>query len=168
MARQKQVSTTTKDTKPAKSAKAAKSAKPVEKKTPATLAPKKAVTKKGQSKAKKSSSSSSSSSSASSASSSESSETDERASTEGTEEDAGATLSVCDADTFTHELGGMARLEISQYKGKWRVDVRHYFVGKDGRPAPTKKGINLSVAQWNALTSCVGDAIKFAKKHNVC
>jgi len=63
-------------------------------------------------------------------------------------------------------MGGMARMEISKYQGKWRIDIRHYYV-KDGKPLPTKKGINLSIEQWKKLGECIADATKFMKKHNI-
>eukprot|EP01098_Paradermamoeba_levis_P008324 TRINITY_DN3455_c0_g1_i1.p2 TRINITY_DN3455_c0_g1~~TRINITY_DN3455_c0_g1_i1.p2 ORF type:complete len:129 (+),score=55.20 TRINITY_DN3455_c0_g1_i1:113-499(+) len=50
------------------------------------------------------------------------------------------------------ELGGQKKVSISLFRNQTYVDIRAFYSDKtDGSSKPTKKGISLSVEQWEAL-----------------
>jgi len=48
------------------------------------------------------------------------------------------------------ELSAKRFVSVSEFKGAVRVDIREYFE-KDGKLLPGKKGINISVPEWQKL-----------------
>ena len=54
-----------------------------------------------------------------------------------------------------YALGSMRFANVSEFKGKKLVNIREYFTGKDGKPAPGKKGISLSIEQFKELVKVI-------------
>ena len=54
------------------------------------------------------------------------------------------------------QIEGTLNLSVSQYQGMTLIDIRKYFE-KDGNVLPTKRGISLTVEQWDALLSKLED-----------
>ncbi len=55
------------------------------------------------------------------------------------------------------ELGSRKRVCVRTFKGQVVVDLRDYYRDKtDGQMKPGKKGLSLSVAQWEKLQACAG------------
>lgn len=58
-----------------------------------------------------------------------------------------------DGESF-FALGPKRRITVRQWKGKPMVDIREFWTdSKDGQDKPGKKGISLSLDQWNTLKS---------------
>eukprot|EP00250_Pteridium_aquilinum_P029767 c40092_g1_i1 orf=99-404(+) len=56
-----------------------------------------------------------------------------------------------DADGITVcELSGHRKVSVRIFKGKVYVDIREFYT-KDGKDLPGKKGISLSLDQWDIL-----------------
>lgn len=56
-------------------------------------------------------------------------------------------------------IGNNARLEVSTFKGQVRIDVRKtYRDAATGEQRPTKKGINMSVVEFDALSELLTDS----------
>eukprot|EP00055_Hartaetosiga_balthica_P011033 m.49097 g.49097 ORF g.49097 m.49097 type:complete len:227 (+) comp7434_c0_seq2:116-796(+) len=51
--------------------------------------------------------------------------------------------------------GGQKKLSISEFRGNTYYNIREYFVGKDEKLLPTKKGTSLDEAAWVSLTELV-------------
>ncbi|KAF8052153.1 hypothetical protein N665_1597s0019 [Sinapis alba] len=51
------------------------------------------------------------------------------------------------------------RVSVRNWNGKIWIDIREFYV-KDGKPLPGKKGISLSMDQWNTLRNHAGDIDK--------
>ena len=49
----------------------------------------------------------------------------------------------------------MRFVNVSEFKGKAYINIREYYES-DGKVLPGKKGISLSVEQWEALKSFMG------------
>ncbi|KZT57792.1 PC4-domain-containing protein [Calocera cornea HHB12733] len=52
-------------------------------------------------------------------------------------------------------LGKNRRVTVRKFQGKPLVDIREYYVDKDEKQKPGKKGISLSPEQWKALKQCL-------------
>ncbi|KAH7927156.1 ssDNA-binding transcriptional regulator, partial [Leucogyrophana mollusca] len=52
------------------------------------------------------------------------------------------------------DLGKSKRATVRPFKGNVYVDIREYF-GTDGEQKPGKKGISLSVEQWDLLKNSI-------------
>lgn len=61
-----------------------------------------------------------------------------------------------DDPQLTFELDSKRKVTLSQFKGKWRVDIREFYDDK-GEMKPGRKGISLSLEQWEKLISMVPD-----------
>lgn len=48
-------------------------------------------------------------------------------------------------------------LNISEFKGQKRVDLRKYYQDKDNEWKPTKKGINFDLTQWEDFIAKIDD-----------
>uniref|UniRef100_A0A2P2J6K7 Uncharacterized protein MANES_12G159100 n=1 Tax=Rhizophora mucronata TaxID=61149 RepID=A0A2P2J6K7_RHIMU len=53
-------------------------------------------------------------------------------------------------DIVVCEISKNRRVTVRNWQGKVWVDIREFFL-KDGKQLPAKKGISLSVDQWNIL-----------------
>ena len=42
-----------------------------------------------------------------------------------------------------YEITDTRRVSVKKYLGSTRVDIREFFIGKDGQPQPGKRGISL-------------------------
>jgi hypothetical protein len=49
------------------------------------------------------------------------------------------------------QLSNNRFVTISEFRNKVRVDVREYYLNDDGEKKPGKKGISLSLEEWNKL-----------------
>lgn len=60
------------------------------------------------------------------------------------------------------QLGKQRHVKLTEFKGKWYVDIREFY-DAGGELKPTKKGLMLTMEQWQKLKDIVGevdDAIK--------
>ena len=60
---------------------------------------------------------------------------------------------------FTHarlqlDKGGKRKVTVSQWKNQTRIDIREFYE-KDGEVLPGRKGISLSVDQWELLKELI-------------
>ncbi|XP_071864723.1 single stranded-binding protein c31A [Bombus fervidus] len=67
-----------------------------------------------------------------------------------------------DEDTVW-DLGNNRQISIRDFKGKLYVDIREMYFDKEANLKPGKKGICLSIAQWQKLLSVVDDVDKAVK-----
>lgn len=56
-------------------------------------------------------------------------------------------------------------LEISEFRGQKRVDIRKWFMIASGEWKRTNKGINLSIEEWNNFAAQVSDMKEFVEAH---
>jgi len=56
-----------------------------------------------------------------------------------------------DDEEPTFQLAKMRYVKVREFKGKVYVDIREYYNDASGDMKPGKKGISLSVEQWNTL-----------------
>ncbi|XP_022648729.1 activated RNA polymerase II transcriptional coactivator p15-like [Varroa jacobsoni] len=64
-------------------------------------------------------------------------------------------------DTF--ELSKMRQVSVSDFKGKLFVNIREYYEDSNGETRPGKKGIALSIDQWEKLKEHMVDIDKAIK-----
>ncbi|XP_059656303.1 RNA polymerase II transcriptional coactivator KIWI-like [Cornus florida] len=69
-----------------------------------------------------------------------------------------------DDDIVVCEISKNRRVSVRNWQGKVVVDIREYYV-KDGKQMPGKKGISLSMDQWDVLRDHV-DVIDKAVAEN--
>ncbi|KAF8444549.1 transcriptional Coactivator p15-domain-containing protein [Boletus edulis BED1] len=62
------------------------------------------------------------------------------------------------------ELGKKKRAAVRPFKGQVFVDIREFY-GADGDEKPGKKGISLSVEQWEALKQSISTIDSFFAEH---
>ncbi|GAB6032455.1 Transcriptional coactivator [Chamberlinius hualienensis] len=68
-----------------------------------------------------------------------------------------------DGEDSMFQIGKMRYASVREFRGKVMVDIREYYHAADGDMKPGKRGIALSVEQWNALveqTDDINDAVK--------
>ncbi|NXA57654.1 TCP4 polymerase, partial [Nothocercus julius] len=65
-------------------------------------------------------------------------------------------------DTF--QIGRMRHVRVSSFKGKVLVDIREFYVDKEGNTKPGRKGIALSAEQWNQLKEIIPEVDAAVKK----
>ncbi|KAJ0119967.1 transcriptional coactivator p15 family protein [Diaporthe amygdali] len=65
------------------------------------------------------------------------------------------------------ELSGKRRIVVQEFKGNWFVNLREYYEDKSGEMRPGKKGIMLSVEQYQTLVGNVPAITKELRKHGV-
>ncbi|KAK0638820.1 transcriptional Coactivator p15-domain-containing protein [Cercophora newfieldiana] len=72
-----------------------------------------------------------------------------------------APISGTDADGNPFwEIGGSRRATISKYRGTTLVNIREYFTAPDGEMKPGKKGISLSVTQFEGLLDALPSMVQ--------
>uniref|UniRef100_A0A8C2TFI4 Activated RNA polymerase II transcriptional coactivator p15 n=1 Tax=Coturnix japonica TaxID=93934 RepID=A0A8C2TFI4_COTJA len=62
------------------------------------------------------------------------------------------------------QIGKMRYVRVSCFKGKVLVDIREFYMDKEGDMKPGRKGIALSAEQWNQLKEIVPDIDAAVKK----
>ncbi|KAJ4715227.1 RNA polymerase II transcriptional coactivator [Melia azedarach] len=62
-------------------------------------------------------------------------------------------------DIVVCEISKNRRVSVRNWQGKVWIDIREFYV-KDGKQFPGKKGISLSVDQWNVLRNHVEEIDK--------
>uniref|UniRef100_A0A8B9BGF4 Activated RNA polymerase II transcriptional coactivator p15 n=2 Tax=Anser TaxID=8842 RepID=A0A8B9BGF4_9AVES len=55
------------------------------------------------------------------------------------------------------QIGKMRYVRVSCFKGKVLVDIREFYVDKEGDMKPGRKGIALSAEEWNQLKKIIPD-----------
>jgi len=73
-------------------------------------------------------------------------------------------LTSSEGDSYI-EIGKQKRVTVRKFKGKVLVDIREYY-GKSGEEKPGKKGISLSVEQWQALQFASGQVDDLVSQHS--
>ena len=54
-------------------------------------------------------------------------------------------------------LSPVRQIEVRSFKGTALVDIRQYYKAEDGTILPTKKGISLTLPQWDTLKRAMND-----------
>ncbi|XP_017786335.1 PREDICTED: RNA polymerase II transcriptional coactivator [Nicrophorus vespilloides] len=67
-------------------------------------------------------------------------------------------------DEMSWELGNNRMLKLTEFKGKWYVNIREFYLS-DGDLKPGKKGIMLSMPQWQKFKSALPDLEEAIKKN---
>lgn len=67
-------------------------------------------------------------------------------------------------DDTGYSLGKNRFIKLSEFKGKWYINIREYY-NADGELRPGKKGIMLSLEQWQKLKGFVDDLDEDIKKN---
>ncbi|KAH7821070.1 putative Transcriptional Coactivator p15 (PC4) [Monocercomonoides exilis] len=62
------------------------------------------------------------------------------------------------------ELGNQKRISISEFKGKYYVDIREFYTDPAGDLKPGRKGISLKPEQWDLLLSYATEVNQALKK----
>uniref|UniRef100_A0A674K516 Activated RNA polymerase II transcriptional coactivator p15 n=1 Tax=Terrapene triunguis TaxID=2587831 RepID=A0A674K516_9SAUR len=62
------------------------------------------------------------------------------------------------------QIGKMRYVRVSCFKGKVLVDIREFYIDKEGDTKPGRKGIALSAEQWNHLKEIIPDIDAAVKK----
>ena len=62
------------------------------------------------------------------------------------------------------EISKTKFITVSEYRGKQYINLREYYLNDDGELKPGKKGISLTVEQWNKLTE-QADAVELLIKN---
>ncbi|KAI6821644.1 hypothetical protein KC340_g12719 [Hortaea werneckii] len=71
-----------------------------------------------------------------------------------------------DDDNEFWEISGKRRVQVSTFKGSTFVGIREFYE-KDGKMLPGKKGISLSVDQYNAVVEIIPQIEQVLKNKNV-
>lgn len=64
----------------------------------------------------------------------------------------------------TWDLGGKKFITVRDFKGKTYINVREYYVDKEGKVLPGKKGIAMNIEQWQSLCSSIDEVNKVLNK----
>ncbi|NXE56623.1 TCP4 polymerase, partial [Casuarius casuarius] len=62
------------------------------------------------------------------------------------------------------QIGKMRYVRVSCFKGKALVDIREFYVDKEGDTKPGRKGIALSAEQWKQLKKIIPEIDAAVKK----
>ncbi|NXC49732.1 TCP4 polymerase, partial [Penelope pileata] len=62
------------------------------------------------------------------------------------------------------QIGKMRYIQVSSFKGMALVDIREFYVDKEGNMRPGRKGIALSGEQWNQLKEIIPEVDAAVKK----
>ncbi|KYN05652.1 PREDICTED: activated RNA polymerase II transcriptional coactivator p15 [Cyphomyrmex costatus] len=66
-------------------------------------------------------------------------------------------------DETVWDLGNNRQVNVRNFKGKYYVDIREMYYDKDGDLKPGKKGIFLTMQQWQKFMDVVEEVDKVAK-----
>lgn len=75
-----------------------------------------------------------------------------------------------DQNTNSFQLSNNRFLTVSEFRNKVRVDIREYYLNDDGEKKPGKKGISLSLEEFNKMKDLlpkIESAIKGTKDESV-
>lgn len=56
-------------------------------------------------------------------------------------------------------------MKLTEFKGKWYINIREYYMGNDGDLKPGKKGIMLTMEQWQKFRGSIDEIDEAIKKH---
>jgi len=76
----------------------------------------------------------------------------------------GGGLEKNDAGEYVFELSKMRQVSVKDFKGRVYVNIREYYQHESGEMRPGKKGIALSVEQWNKFKEHFDDIDKAVKE----
>ncbi|XP_042687040.1 activated RNA polymerase II transcriptional coactivator p15-like [Centrocercus urophasianus] len=62
------------------------------------------------------------------------------------------------------QIGKLRYVRVSCFKGKVLVDIREFYMDKEGDMKPGRKGIALSAEQWNQLKEIIPEIDAAVKK----
>ncbi|KAM7509084.1 hypothetical protein LguiA_019537 [Lonicera macranthoides] len=68
-------------------------------------------------------------------------------------------------DIIVCEISKNRRVSVRNWQGKVVIDIREFYV-KDGKQMPGKKGISLTMDQWNVLREHVDEIDKAVAESN--
>ncbi|XP_014523396.1 RNA polymerase II transcriptional coactivator KIWI [Vigna radiata var. radiata] len=68
-------------------------------------------------------------------------------------------------DIVVCEISKNRRVSVRNWQGRVVVDIREFYI-KDGKKCPGKKGISLSMDQWNVLRSHVEEIDKAVSENS--
>lgn len=69
-----------------------------------------------------------------------------------------------DDEENSWELGNKRFVKLSEFKGKWYVNIREFY-DAGGELKPTKKGVMLTMEQWQKFKGLVGEIDEAIKKN---
>ncbi|XP_022903951.1 activated RNA polymerase II transcriptional coactivator p15 [Onthophagus taurus] len=69
-------------------------------------------------------------------------------------------------DELSWDLGKNRFVKLTEFKGKWYVNIREFYMDAGGDLKPGKKGIMLTMEQWQKFKGIIGD-IEDAVKRNI-
>ncbi|NXJ12028.1 TCP4 polymerase, partial [Odontophorus gujanensis] len=70
----------------------------------------------------------------------------------------------CSEEEGMFQIGKMRYVRVSCFKGKVLVDIREFYMDKEGDMKPGRKGIALSAEQWNQLKEIIPEIDAAVKK----
>lgn len=62
------------------------------------------------------------------------------------------------------DIGPDTKVDVSEFKGKWYVEIRKWYQTEDGEWARTQKGINMPLETWNVLMSKLDEVTALIKE----
>lgn len=65
------------------------------------------------------------------------------------------------------QLSNNRFITVSEFRGKTRVDIREFYLNDDGEKKPGKKGISLSLQEWEKLKELTSKIDKAAKANDL-
>ncbi|CAH0564188.1 unnamed protein product [Brassicogethes aeneus] len=69
-------------------------------------------------------------------------------------------------DDNSWTIGKNRHVKLTEFKGKWYVDIREFYIDASGEAKPGRKGIMLTMEQWQKFKGCL-DEVDDAIKQNV-
>lgn len=68
-----------------------------------------------------------------------------------------------DGEPFV-DLSAKRRLTLRKWRSSLLIDLREFYAGSDGEDLPGKKGISLSLDQWNRLKESMGEVDRLIRE----
>jgi hypothetical protein len=62
------------------------------------------------------------------------------------------------------DIGPDTKVEVSEFKGKWYVEIRKWYQDDKGEWARTQKGINMPLETWNVMMSKLDEITAMIKE----